>query len=126
MYYFPEADESSTQDRARAFVYKVRDHPRDATRQVIEIVVDRGRDLTLADIRVDVSGDKLVISGDRPRWRAAGARSSSREDDRSASGTDDERQLIKQFTLPKLADVDAITSRRADDGRLAILVPVRR
>jgi len=73
LYYFPSADESSssTQDQAgaRAFVYKVREDPRDPARQLVEIVVDGGRELMLADLQVEVVGDRLLIRGDRgPRW----------------------------------------------------------
>jgi len=95
--------------------------------------VDCGRDLMLSDVQVDVKGDRLLITGgDRARSRRRGSAAGgpsrspgSSDDDRSAA--DDQRQpLIKQFTLPQRAQVDAITSRRGDDGRLAILVPVRR
>ena len=87
--------------------------------------VDCGRDFMLADLHVDVSGDRLLITGDRARSRLASAtpsRSPGSEAERPGSTS----RLIKQFTLPPRADVAAITSRRGDDGRLAILVPVRR
>jgi len=130
LYYFPDADSHRllSQNRARAFVYKVRDDPDDATRQIIEIVVDCGRDLVLSELHVDVDGDRLIITGDRSRSRRSSSRSSLSDDDRTGTGLDDDdqRQLIKEYTLPTRADVDAITSRRGDDGRLSILVPVRR
>jgi len=78
MYYFPGAahgQAASNRERAHAFVYEVRDDPRDTTRQIIEIVVDCGRDFVLADLRVDVEGDRLVIGGDTTKSRR---RSSSR------------------------------------------------
>jgi len=130
LYYFPGADSAptSSHDKARAFVYEVRDDPRDTTRQIIEIVVDSGRDFVLSDVHVDVEGDRLVISGERSKSRRSNSRSSLNEDDRTEAAMDDEenRQLIKQFSLPARSDVAAITSRRCDDGRLSILVPVRR
>ena len=131
LYYFPGADsaKTSSQERARAFVYEVRDDPRDTTRQVIEIVVDCGRDFVLADLRVDVDGDRLTITGARSKSRRASSRSSAvDEDERTETRPDDDehRQLIKQYTLPSRADASAITSRRCEDGRLSILVPVRR
>ena len=126
LYYFPEPDNIATnQDRARAFVYKVRDDPNDSTRQIVEIVVDCGRDFVLADLHVDVDGDRLTITGERSKPRRSGSKSSV-NDDCTAPDDEDGRQLIKQYTLPTRADVDAITSRRCDDGRLSILVPVRR
>jgi len=36
------------------------------------------------------------------------------------------RRVIKRYTLPPLADVDAITSHLGVDGRLTILIPIRR
>ena len=40
LYYFPGAEKAaSSQDRARAFVYEVRNDPADPTRQIVEIVV---------------------------------------------------------------------------------------
>ena len=130
LYYFPGAESSTAldHDRARAFVYEVRDDPHDATKQIIEIVVDSGRDFVLSDIHVDVDGDRLVVSGERSKSRRTGSKSSLIEDDRASSATDEEenRQLIKQFTLPAHSDVTAVTSRRSDDGRLSILVPFRR
>lgn len=127
LYYFPGADSAPTsaEDKARAFVYEVRDDPRDVTRQLIEIVVDGGRDFVLSELRVDVDADRLVISGERSSRtsRRSGSRSSLNDDDRG-SDDDDIRQLIKQYTLPARSDVASITARRSDDGRLSILVPV--
>jgi len=126
LYYFPDGENIATnQDRARAFVYKVRDDPRDSTRQIVEIVVDCGREFVLADLHVDVDGDRLTVTGERSKSRRFGSKSSVSDD---STGPDDEdgRQLIKQYTLPTRADVASITSRRCDDGRLSILVPVRR
>jgi len=130
LYYFPGADfaATSTQDRARAFVYEVRDDPTDTGRQLIEIIVNCGRDFVFADLRIDVNGDRLTITGERSKPRRAGSKSSLSDDDRAGSGQDDDdgRQIIKQYTLPTNADVAAITSQRCDDGRLSILIPVRR
>jgi len=131
LYYFPGADsaQTSAKDKARAFVYEVRDDPRDATRQIIEIVVDGGRDFMLSELRVDVDNDRLVISGERSSKtsRRSGSRSSLNNDDKGSDDDDDNgRQMIKQYTLPARSDVASITARRSDDGRLSILVPVRR
>jgi len=125
LYHFPGTDSvpTSGQDRARAFVYEVRDDPRDTTKQVVEIVVDCGRDFVLSDLHVNVEGDRLVVTGERSKSRRTSSRSSLGED---TTEEEDGRQLIKQFTLPTRADVAGITSRRCDDGRLSILVPVRR
>lgn len=126
LYYFPDGENIATnQDRARAFVYKVRDDPRDPARQIVEIVVDCGREFVLADLHVDVDGDRLTVSGERSKSRRFGSRSSV-NDDSACPDDEDGRRMIKQYTLPTHADVAAITSRRCDDGRLSILVPVRR
>ena len=132
MYYFPDEESASTHDRARAFVYKVRDDPTDPTRQIIEIVVDGGREFDFADLHVDVDGgDSLVVTGDRSRSRRPSWGASQGDDRRpgargSTQSDEDDRQVIKRYALPARAVADAITSRRSDDGRLAILVPVRR
>jgi len=66
LYYFPDADSvAASQDRARAFVYEVRDDPDNSSRQMVEIVVDCGREFTFSDLHVDIDGEKLTITGER-------------------------------------------------------------
>lgn len=70
----------------------------------------------------------ILVYGCRSRSRRFGSKSSINED-RTTTGLEEDtdgRQLIKQYTLPTRVDVSGITSRRSDDGRLSILVPVRR
>jgi len=113
LYYFPPEDRDISRDgRAKSFVFEVRDDPSNRSRQIMEILVNTGRDVGAEELRVEVDDtDGLIISAEKPP-------SSGRGPPR--------RQLIKRYTLPPMADVDAITSQLGVDGRLTILIPIRR
>jgi len=113
LYYFPPEDRDISRDgRAKSFVYEVRDDPSDPSRQVIEILVNTGHDVAADQLRVEVDDtDGLLITAEK--WPSSG------------SGQP-RRHIIKHYTLPPHADVDAITSRLGVDGRLTILIPIKR
>jgi len=114
LYYFPPEDRDITRDgRAKSFVYEVRDHPTDRSRQLMEILVNTGQDVSADQLRVEVDDtDGLLITAEE--------RSSP------SGGTAGRRRVIKRYTLPPHADVDAITSHLGVDGRLTILIPIIR
>lgn len=111
LYYFPPEERDITRDgRAKSFVYEVRDDPTDPSRQLMEILVNTGQDVGADQLRVEVDGaDGLLITAEK----------------QTASGRP-RRRVIKRYTLPPLADVDAITSQLGVDGRLTILIPINR
>lgn len=112
LYYFPPEDRDITRDgRAKSFVYEVRDHPTDPSCQLMEILVNTGHDVAADQLRVEVDDEEgLLITAEKL----------------DSSGAPARRHIIKRYTLPPLADVDAITSRLGVDGRLTILIPIRR
>ena len=113
MFYFPPEERDMTRDgRARSFVYEIRDHPTDPSRQMMEILVNTGQDVGADQLRVEVDDtDALLITAEKATFKGYG---------------EPRRHVIKRYTLPPLADVDAITSRLGVDGRLTILIPIRR
>ena len=116
MYYFPQPDDAKARDRkAKSFVYQVEkpsggaDGPR-----VLEILVNTGAEYRARELKVLVEDDsKLVILGEKQTHDRRGA----------AAGV--QRKLIKQYSLPGLADVDKITSKLGKDGRLQVNVPLK-
>lgn len=109
-YYFPPNERDVERDsRAKSFVYEVRDDPNDPSRQLMEILVNTGRDVSARDLRIEHDGGQLIVFADLPSQR-------------SASGSD--RKVIKRYTLPPMTDVDGITSKLGRDGRLTILIPI--
>jgi hypothetical protein len=117
IYYFPPSDLDLDRDaRAKSFVYEVRDDPTDRSRQLMEILVNTGRDVSARDLRVEVGdANKLIVSAERPVGSGG-----------EAGGRAPRRTVIKRYTLPPLADVAGITSRLGSDGRLTILIPIRK
>jgi len=113
LYYFPEVDGKTDTSKASSFVYEVRTDPKDGSK-VMEILVSTGREMTSRELRVGMDGDKLQIWSEK----AAGSVGSQ------SPGEDVKKVLIKQYTMPPNADVDAIRTRRTKDGRYAILVPL--
>jgi len=113
LYYFPPEERDMTRDgRAKSFVYEIRDHPTDPSRQMMEILVNTGQDVGADQLRVEVDdNDALLITAEKATFSGHGQ---------------PRRYVIKRYTLPPLADVDAITSRPGVDGRLTILIPIRR
>ena len=110
IYYFEPTKRDIERDkRAKSFVYEVRDDPTDPSRQLMEILVNTGSDVSARDLRVEVDGDRLVVFADTPS---------------TTSGV--KRKVIKRYTMPPMADVDGITSRLGRDGRLTVLVPVKK
>lgn len=113
LYYFPPEDRDISRDgRAKSFVYEVRDDPDNPSRQLMEILVNTGQDVGADQLRVEVDDtDGLLITAEKA----------------SSSGSGPPRRyVIKRYTLPPLADVDGITSRLGVDGRLTILIPLKR
>jgi len=112
LYYFPPSERDVERDsRAKSFVYEVRDDPNDPSRQLMEILVNTGRDVSARDLRIELDGDQLIVFADVP----------SRQ---PASGFD--RKVIKRYTLPPMTDVDGITSKLGRDGRVTLLIPIKR
>jgi len=113
LYYFPPEERDISRDgRAKSFVYEVRDHPTDPSRQLMEILVNTGHDVAADQLRVEVDDvEGLLITAEKSA---------------SSYNWQPRRHVIKRYTLPPLADVDAITSRLGVDGRLTILIPIRR
>ena len=113
LFYFPPEDRDITRDgRAKSFVYEVREHPTDPSRQLMEILVNTGQDVGADQLRVEVDDtDGLLITAEKSP---------------SSGGGPARRHVIKRYTLPPLADVDDITSHLGVDGRLTILIPIRR
>lgn len=103
IYYFPQ--EERNDDKAKSFVYEVRENP-DGTK-TMEILVKPSRDLSIEDIRVGLENDKLIVYAERI----------------NGSGRS-QRQTIKKYTLPENADIDGISSNPTRDGCLTILVPI--
>lgn len=122
IYYFPPTDyDLDREGRAKSFVYEVRDDPTDPSRQLMEILVNTGRDVSARDLRVEVAdNNRLVVSAER-----SAAELPSNSNGTSGPGRSN-RMVIKRYALPPLADVTAITSRLGSDGRLTILIPIRR
>jgi len=116
LYYFPPEDRDITRDgRAKSFVYEIRDHPTDPSCQLMEILVNTGHDVAADQLRVEVDDEEgLLITAEKLDSSVLGAARTAR------------RHVIKRYTLPPLADVDNITSRLGVDGRLTILIPIRR
>jgi len=113
LYYFPEVDGKTDTSKAGSFVYEVRTDPKDGSK-VMEILVSTGRDMTSRELRVGMDGDKLQIWSEK----AAGSVGSL------SPAEDAKKVLIKQYTMPPNADVNAIRTRRTKDGRYAVLVPL--
>ena len=108
-YYFPEAGDRLEDRTSKAFVYEVRSN-QDGS-QIMEILVNCGRNVRAHDIHIAVNNNTLVITSER----------SSGTSPNSAT----QRTVIKKYTLPPLADIDGITTDRSSDGRLRILIPIR-
>lgn len=113
LYYFSPEDRDITRDgRAKSFVYEIRDDPNDPSRELMEILVNTGYDVGADQLRVEVDDvEGLLITADKPESSGRGPPC---------------RHIIKRYTLPPAADVDGITSRLGVDGRLTILIPIRR
>jgi len=111
LYYFPPEDRDIFRDgRAKSFVYEVRDDPTDPSRQLMEILVNTGQDVSADQLRVEVDdAEGLLITAEK-----------------STPSGQPRRHIIKHYTLPPFADVDGITSRLGVDGRLTILIPMKR
>ena len=108
LFYFPMYALQKDGKPAKSFVNEVK--TKADGQQCLEILVNTGTEYSARDLHVRVVDDfKLVITGERP----------------STSGHI-KQKLIKQYTLPRLADVDKITSKLAKDGRLAVTVPLLR
>ena len=109
LYYFP----MHTLDKkggkpAKSFVNEIRTLP--TGQQCLEILVNTGSNYSARDLHVRVmEDDKLIITAER-----VGSKGRVHT------------KLIKQYTLPKLADPDAITSKLNKDGRLSVKVPLKR
>lgn len=113
LFYFPADHEnkSSTNILGKSFVYEVKTDARDGSK-VMEIVVKPGSEVTLNDLRVEVSEEgQLTVYVER----LATGRSGSKE-----------RKVIKTYSLPETAILDGISSRMANDGTLTISVPISR
>ena len=107
MYYFPEQHDAKNGKPAKSFVYQVKTG-RDGSER-LEILVNTGTECSAQDLRVEVTGDgKLVIMANGSSANKSGGK------------------LLKQYTLPELADIDHITSRLGRDGRLQVNVPLFR
>jgi len=113
LYYFPPEERDMTRDGlAKSFVYEVRDDPTDRSRQLMEILVNTGHDVSADQLRVEVDDtDGLLITAEKSTFQGYGQ---------------PRRHVIKRYTLPPNADVDAITSQLGVDGRLTILIPIKR
>ncbi|ELU09183.1 hypothetical protein CAPTEDRAFT_202797 [Capitella teleta] len=107
MYYF--ANDADKSKKAKSFVNEVKTNPKTG-KQSLEILVNTDPDIRSKDLHVQVDDGKLVISADVISSRSGKSK----------------RKLIKQYTLPALANPDKIRSRLGKDGRLAITVPLRR
>lgn len=112
IFYFPPSERDSERDgQAKAFVYGVRDDPNDPACQLMEILVNTGHDVSARDLRLEVDGDRLIVFADV----------SSRP-----GGINKERKVIRRFAMPPTADKDRISSKLGRDGRLSILIPIRK
>ena len=109
-YFLPAKRDSDSDDAAKSFIYEIRPDPKDPSRELMEILVNAGRDVTSRDLRLDVNDKRQLIVFADVRSRS------------TASGFD--RKVIKRYTLPPLADVDGISSKLGRDGRLKIIVPL--
>ncbi len=108
VYYFPTDKKNPGSRDVKSFVYEVRKDQDGG--QTLEILVNTGPGVRAKDLHVQVTDDNVLLV------------LAEHTDDRGRRG----RKLIKKYTLPDMADVDRTRSRLGKDGRLVILVPVKR
>ena len=76
----------------------------------MEVVVKPGAEVTLNDLRVEVSEEgRLTVYVERHGTGQSGNK---------------ERKVIKTYSLPEIAILDSISSKMANDGTLSISVPI--
>ena len=111
LFYFPSDHEnkSSANILRKSCVNEVKTNSVDGS-QVMEVVVKPGAEVTLNDLRVEVSEEgQLTVYVERHATGQSGNK---------------ERKVIKTYSLPETAILDSISSKMANDGTLSISVPI--